>query len=97
MIEKFKSLDSSFFIKFIYFIFGCASLSCCTDSSCGESGPYSVIVVCGLLIPVASVIVEHGRSAGAGPSGFAHMGSAVAALRFWSMGSIVVAHRLHYM
>ena len=82
VIEKFKSLDSSFFIKFIYFIFGCARSFLLVV----ESGPYSVIVVCGLLIPAASLIVEHGRSG--------TRASVVAACGLSSCSSWVLEHML---
>ena len=42
------------------FIFGCAgsSLPCGLFSGCGQWG-YSLVVVCGLLIAVASLVTEH--------------------------------------
>ena len=83
VIEKFKSLDSSFFIKFIYFIFGCARSFLLVV----ESGPYSVIVVCGLLIPAASLIVEHGRSG--------TRASVVAACGLSSCSSQILEHGLN--
>ena len=63
-IEKFKSLDSSFLCVILFILFlAVLGLSCCTDfSPVAESGACcSVIVVCGLLIPVASLVVELGR------------------------------------
>ena len=52
-----------FFTKFILFILFLAvlGLRCCSQafSSCGERGLLSV-AVCGLLIAVASLVVEHG-------------------------------------
>ena len=50
------------FNKFIYLLFLAAlGLPCCARafSSCGERG-YSFVAVCGLLIAVASLVVEHG-------------------------------------
>ena len=46
---------------FIYFIYGCLGLCCCVwaFSSCGEQG-LLFIAVHGLLIVVASLVVEHG-------------------------------------
>ena len=54
----------SFFKKFIYFIYlflAVLGLCCCTQpfSSCGEWG-LLFVAVCGLLIVVASLVVEHG-------------------------------------
>ena len=57
-------------------------LRCCTwaFSSCGEQG-LLLVVVCGLLIVVASLVVEHGLQ--------------VCRLQqLWHTGSVVVAHRL---
>ena len=53
-----------FFVKinlFIYLFLAALGLRCCTQafSSCGERG-LLFVVVCGLLIAVASLIVEHG-------------------------------------
>ena len=53
-----------FFYKFIYLIYlflAVLGLRCCARafSSCGEWGLFFV-VVCGLLIAVASLVVEHG-------------------------------------
>ena len=53
-----------FFFKFIYFIYlflAALGLRCCARafSSCGEWG-LLFIVVCGLLIVVASLVAEHG-------------------------------------
>ena len=51
-----------YFKKFIYlFIFGCVGLRCCARafSSCGERG-LLFVAVHGLLIAVASLVVEHG-------------------------------------
>ena len=49
------------YFKFYLFILGCVgSLLLCTAScSCGEQGPL-LVAVCGLLIVVASPVVEHG-------------------------------------
>ena len=54
-----KDPYSSFcFLKIIYF--GCTESSCCSwaFSSCGDRG-YSLAVVLGLLIVVASLVAEH--------------------------------------
>ena len=60
---SFKSFDL-FFYKFIYFIYlflAVLGLRCCAQafSSCGERG-LLFVVVCGLLIAVASLVAEHG-------------------------------------
>ena len=63
----FKSEPSLFLLLlfiylFIYlFIFGCVGSHCCAwaSSSCGERG-LLFIVVCGLLIVVASLVAEQG-------------------------------------
>ena len=56
------SLENSFFLKiyFIYLFLAALGLRCCTRafSSCGERG-LLFIAVCGLLIAVASLVVEH--------------------------------------
>ena len=46
---------------YLFIIFGCAgsSLPCGLFSGCGQWG-YSLVVVCGLLIVVASLVEEHG-------------------------------------
>ena len=56
--------DTFFFNKFIYFIYiflAVLGLRCCTRafSSCGERG-LLFVAVRGLLIAVASLVVEHG-------------------------------------
>ena len=50
-----------FFYKFIYLFLAALGLHCCVQvfSSCGEQR-LLFIVVCGLLIAVASLVVEHG-------------------------------------
>ena len=50
-----------FFYKFIYLFFGVLGLRCCAQafSSCGEQG-LLFVAVRGLLIVVASLVVEHG-------------------------------------
>ena len=61
-------------------------------SSCGEKG-LLFVAVHGLLIAVASLVVEHGLQA----HGFQqlwHVGSVVVAHRLQSAGSVVVAHGL---
>ena len=60
--EAFLKFLFIYFLKFIYFIFGCigSSLLCARAfSSCGERG-LLFIAVRGLLIVVASLVVEHG-------------------------------------
>ena len=49
------------FYKFIYLYLAVLGLRCCARafSSCGERG-LLLVVVCGLLIAVASLVVEHG-------------------------------------
>ena len=49
------------FLKIIYLFLAVLCLCCCAQafSSCGEQG-LLFIVVCGLLIAVASLVVEHG-------------------------------------
>ena len=46
---------------FIYLFLAALGLRCCTRafSSCGERG-LLLVAVCGLLIAVASLVVEHG-------------------------------------
>ena len=50
-----------FFYKFIYLFLAALGLCCCAwaFSSCGERG-LLLVAVCGLLIAVASLGVEHG-------------------------------------
>ena len=50
-----------FFYKFIYLFLAALGLCCCTRafSSCGERG-LLFVAVHGLLIAVASLVVEHG-------------------------------------
>ena len=61
------NISSLFFLnKFIYFIYlflAALGLHCCTRafSSCGER-ELLFVVVCGLLIVVASLVVEIGRA-----------------------------------
>ena len=60
----FKGLSFFFFNKFIYFIYlflAVLGLRCCVRafSSCGERG-LLFVAVHGLLIAVASLVVEHG-------------------------------------
>ena len=59
MTQQFQSFF--FFNKFIYLILAVLGLRCCVQafSSCGERG-LLFLVVCGLLIAVASLVVEHG-------------------------------------
>ena len=87
----------SFFKKFIYFIYlflTTLGLHCCAQafSSCNERG-LLFVAVCGLLIAVASLAVEHGLQA-CGLQQLWHVGSVVVACGLQSTGSVVVAHRL---
>ena len=51
---------SSFFKKGIYLSLAVLGLSCCVGFSLVvASGGYSLLAVCGLLIAVASLVVEH--------------------------------------
>ena len=50
----------SFKIIFLYLFLTALSLHCCGLSLVAASGGYSLIVVCGLLIAVASLVAEHG-------------------------------------
>ena len=75
----------SILFNFIYlFIFGCAgsSLLCGLSSSCSEWG-CSLIAAYGLLIVVASLVVEHGLSA-----------RGLSSCSSQSTGSVLVAHKL---
>ena len=47
--------------NFIYLFLAVLGLCCCSGFSLVvEGGGYSLVTVCGLLITVASVVVEHG-------------------------------------
>ena len=85
-----------FFFKLIYlFLFlAVLGLRCCAQafSSCSERG-LLFIVVCGLLIFVASLVGEHGLQAH-GLQQLWHTGSVAVARRLQSACSVVVAHRL---
>ena len=86
-----------FFKKCIYFIYlflAAFGLHCCAQafSSCDE-WRLLFVVVCGLLIAVASLVVEH-RLQVHGLQYLWHMGSVVVARRLQSTGSVVVAHGL---
>ena len=54
-------LPGHFVNLFIYLFLAAFGLRCCTRafSSCGEQG-LLFVAVCGLLIAVASLVVEHG-------------------------------------
>ena len=69
-------------------------LRCCVQafSSCGERG-LLFVAVCGLLITVASLVVEHGPQARRLQQLW-HVGSVVVARGLQSTGSVVVAHGL---
>ena len=56
-----KVLEVYLFIYLIYLFLAALGLCCCVwaFSSCGERGLFFV-VVCGLLIAVASLVEEHG-------------------------------------
>ena len=86
-----------YFLKFIYFILlilflAALGLCCCMQafSSCGEQG-LLFVVVCGLLIVVASLVAEH-RLQACGLQQLQHTGSVVVARGLQSAGSVVVAH-----
>ena len=96
-----------FKIYFIYLFLAALGLRCCAwaFSSCSEQG-LLFIVVCGLLIAVASLVAEHGLQV-RGLQQLWRVGSAVAAhgpqstwasvvvaCRLQSAGSVVVAHGL---
>ena len=78
----------------MYLFLAVLGLCCCTCafSSCGERG-LLFVAVRGLLIVVASLVVEHGLQA-RGLRQLWHMGSVVVARRLQSTGSVVVAHGL---
>ena len=89
--------SSVFFLKInllIYLFLAVLGLRCCAQafSSCGEQG-LLFVAVRGLLIMVASLVVEHGLQAH-GLQQLWHAGSVVVACRLQSTGSVVVAHRL---
>ena len=86
--------ETLFYISFVFFnvficlfIFAALGLHCCTKafSSCGELG-LLFIAVCGLLIVVASLVVEHGL--------WDTWASVVVALRLSSCGSQALERRL---
>ena len=57
--ELFFFFVYTYIYLFIYFLLAVLGLHCCmTFSSCGEGG-FSLVVVCRLLIAVASLVVEH--------------------------------------
>ena len=57
----FRNANAKFFIIIYLFVFGCAGLRYCLDFSLVvASQGYSPVVVCGLLIAVASLVAEHG-------------------------------------
>ena len=86
----FQILFISFYL-FIYLFFGCiGSFLLRVGFSCGEWG-LLFIVVCGLLIVVASLVAEH-RLQACGLQQLWHVGSVVVARRLQSAGSVVVAH-----
>ena len=57
---RFKTVGLPFF--FFFFFGAVLGLRCCAQafSSCGERG-LLFVAVCGLLIAVSSLVVEHGR------------------------------------
>ena len=90
-----KLQSFQFFLIDLFILFLAAlGLRCCTwaFSSCGEQG-LLFIVVCGLLIAVASLAVEH-RLQARRLQQLWHVGSVVVARRVQSAGSVVVAHGL---
>ena len=84
------------FIYFIYLFLAVLGLRCCARafSSCGERG-LLFVAARGLLIRVASLVVEHGLQA-CGLQQLWHVGSVVTAQGLQSTGSVVVAHGLSY-
>ena len=83
-----------FFFFFFNLFLAVLGLRCCTQafSSCGEQG-LLFVAVRGLLIAVASLVVEHGLQAH-GLQQLWHTGSVVVAHGLQSTGSVVVAHEL---
>ena len=83
-----------FFFNLIYLFLAALGLRCCVwaFSTCGKQR-LLFAVVCGLLIAVASLVVEHGLQA-RGLQQLWHAGSVVVAHRLQSTGSVVVVHRL---
>ena len=77
---------------FIYLFLAVLGLPCCawTFSGCGEWG-LLFVAVCGLLIVVASLVVEHGLQARRLQQ-LQHVGSVVVAHGLQSAGSGVVVH-----
>ena len=61
MVKSSPDLFQQSFLKFIYLFLAALGLRCCTQafSSCGDRG-LLFVAVSGLLIEVASLIVEHG-------------------------------------
>ena len=53
-----KIIPDSFFLKFIFWLRCVFVAACRLFSSCGEQG-LLFVAVCGLLIVVASLVVEH--------------------------------------
>ena len=97
--SSFKMTNNSFFsfLKkslFIYLFLAALVLRCCAwaFSSCSERG-LLFVVVHGLLIAVASFVVEHGFQARRLQQLW-HTASVVVARELQSAGSVVVAHRL---
>ena len=82
------------YLFIIYLIFGVLGLCCCARafSSCGEQG-LLLVAVHGLLIAVASLVVEHGFQV-RWLQQLWLAGSVVVAHRLQSAGSVVVTHRL---
>ena len=76
-----------FFLIFIYLCLAELGLHCCVQvfSSCGKRG-YFLVVVCKLLIPVASLVVAHGLSCPATCGIFLDQGSNLCLLH-WQVDS----------
>ena len=85
---------ASFFFKLIYLFLAVLGHRCWERafSSCGERG-LLFVAVRGLLIVVASLVVEHGLQA-RGLQQLWHAGSAAVARGLQNAGSVVVAHVL---
>ena len=83
-----------FLINYLFLFLAALGLRFCTwaFSSCGKRG-LLFIVVCGLLMVVASLVVEHGLQVH-GLQQLWHGGSVVVACELQSAGSVVVVHGL---
>ena len=93
---KTRYQSSEYHFKFIYlfilFILAALGLRCCVraSSSCGEQG-LLFVAVCGLLIAVASLVVEHGLLTH-GPQQLWLAGSRAQAQQLWHTGLAAPRH-----